>query len=112
LTTPHLSRTIREDVRRGKSGAYLKFEYDVAVLHITSNQGERWLLYPPSLTLLGVPADRCGDICQLLLKRGLIIRSGKKTGTVQERVVDSKGRIKKVRFWVLDVSKVRDAGAS
>jgi hypothetical protein len=67
------------------------------------------LLHPAGLANLGVQTDRCAAACQQLLERGFIIRSGNNSGTVQERVVRDDGRVKKMRFWVLNVDKLREA---
>jgi hypothetical protein len=110
-----LHRAIDDPARflsRAGKGDYVILGPGAIGLRITSRQRERWLLHPAGLTNLGVPAHRCGDTCQRLLQRGIIIRTGKKSGTVQERVVDGNERVKKIRFWVLDVSKVRDAGTN
>jgi hypothetical protein len=78
-------------------------------MHVQAGGGERWLLHPDGLVNLGVPAPQCAAICEDLLARGIITRSGNATGTVQERVMDSERLIRKVRFWVLNIEKIRGA---
>jgi hypothetical protein len=91
-------------------GEYIVFPPNAIGLHNKIGEGERCLLHPDGLRNLGVPADACVSVCDQLLERGIITRSRNASGTVQERVLGGDGRIRKIRFWVLNLDRLRAPG--
>ena len=96
-------------LRRKSRSGYVVFGKDAIGLRIEADAKDRWLLYLGGLTNLGVPAGQCALIGDQLLELGIITRSGEASGTVQERVMDGTGRLRKVRFWKLHIGKLRAA---
>jgi hypothetical protein len=94
--------------RMSKSG-YVFFGKDAVGLCIHTGAKPRRLIQLDRLTNLGVPAAQCRSAGDQLLQLGIIKRSKNASGTVQERVKDESGSVRKLRLWILDADKLTAA---